>query len=219
MLAFPIVPLKDTGDWYLPLEELPGETQMLYEHHPDKAKQLLAEAGYPDGFDIEVICRDFMVDVMTMIKATWAEVGVNLEINVMEAGAWTTARHGRTYEDAIYVWVCRATPLDAIHTMVPGDAYNTPMVDDPTWNDYYDRMVEAYAARDDALVNELCGEASAYVADMQWVIQPPNYHRYMYMAWPWVKEFDFSYSVGPQNYFYGFRYLWLDQELKKEMGY
>ncbi|UCD08744.1 MAG: ABC transporter substrate-binding protein, partial [Dehalococcoidales bacterium] len=44
--------------WYdtihTPLEELPAETQELYGYYPEKAKQLLAEAGYPDGFKIKV---------------------------------------------------------------------------------------------------------------------------------------------------------------------
>jgi len=219
IMGFPMVKLADTKDWFLDVEELPEETRELYEYHPDKAKQLLIEAGYPDGFDIEICCRDFMVDLLSMIKATWAEIGVNLIIDVRDSGAWTTARHGRTYEDAIYVWMTRATPVDASHVLVPGDVYNTPMVDDPTWNEYALKIPAAYSARDDAEVNKLFKELSAYTCDQQWVIQPPNYLRYMYLAWPWVKQYDFSYSLGVQEYFHTFRYAWLDQELKKELGH
>ncbi len=40
-----------TGDeGYTPLEELPAETRLLYDYNPTLAKQMLADAGCPDGF-------------------------------------------------------------------------------------------------------------------------------------------------------------------------
>jgi ABC-type transport system substrate-binding protein len=36
--------------WCLPYDEWPAELQQIYSYNPEKAEELLAEAGYPRGF-------------------------------------------------------------------------------------------------------------------------------------------------------------------------
>ena len=50
ILAYPLAPVTEFMDAYTPLEELPEVARETYEYHPDKARQLLTEAGYPNGF-------------------------------------------------------------------------------------------------------------------------------------------------------------------------
>lgn len=60
-------------------------------YDPEKAKALLAEAGYPDGFDTNIYVRDdFMKKAGLVIQSNLAEVGINAEVNVMERGALIT---------------------------------------------------------------------------------------------------------------------------------
>ncbi len=44
------------ADWpetvYTPLEKMPKEVQENFEYNPERAKLLLAAAGYPDGFSV-----------------------------------------------------------------------------------------------------------------------------------------------------------------------
>ncbi len=64
----------------------------LYPYNPEKAKELLAEAGYPDGFSCELLTSEgvYLMDrqVAEIIQAMLAEVGVKLNIQVRDWGAY-----------------------------------------------------------------------------------------------------------------------------------
>ena len=53
----------------------------------DKAKELLTEAGYPDGFDIDVYVRTGQIyeEIATIVQAQLAEVGINANIILLES--------------------------------------------------------------------------------------------------------------------------------------
>ena len=61
----------------------------LPEYDPEGAKQLLAEAGYPNGFDITLTCRegDFQKPASEIVQANWNAIGVNCTVEVMEKNA------------------------------------------------------------------------------------------------------------------------------------
>ena len=54
-----------------------------WEYNSEKAKQLLAEAGYPNGFDIELhLLPEALYQQMgEIVQAYWAAVGVNARID------------------------------------------------------------------------------------------------------------------------------------------
>jgi len=55
----------------------------LYEYDLEKAKQLLADAGYPNGFDLGRVyssVRPLYLDPLEILQAQWAKVGVTFDI-------------------------------------------------------------------------------------------------------------------------------------------
>ena len=58
---------------------------------PARARALLAEAGYPNGIDLEIACKNqpaWESAVTTVMAGMWREAGIRVKINVMPASAY-----------------------------------------------------------------------------------------------------------------------------------
>ena len=70
---------------------VPGwsESVEAYPYDLEKAKELLAEAGYADGFDLEVIVSSEIRNrTAQLIQAQLLELGINVEISMYDFGAF-----------------------------------------------------------------------------------------------------------------------------------
>ena len=66
----------------------------------EKARALLAEAGYPDGFTCTLITSEASanVKIAEIIQAQWAQAGVTVNIDQMDNAAWLTKQNGMEFD-------------------------------------------------------------------------------------------------------------------------
>lgn len=59
----------------------------FYEYDLDLAKKLLAEAGYPDGFETTIYTKSQDNDTSTAFQAILAQIGIKAEVKVLDSSA------------------------------------------------------------------------------------------------------------------------------------
>ena len=98
-----------------------------------KAKQLLAEAGYSDGFEFTLLnFFPWGLPVATIVQAQLAEVGITMNINNMEFGAGATQMLvDRKYDMSLNDWAGPGAPTP---NAVMGEFYDPAMVGPWQWN-------------------------------------------------------------------------------------
>jgi peptide/nickel transport system substrate-binding protein len=82
-----------------------------YSYNPELARKLLAEAGYPNGFDttISIIKRDPDVEIGQLIQFQLAKVGINVNVEIMERQGYVEkVVTNRSYELATMLVYTRA---------------------------------------------------------------------------------------------------------------
>ena len=95
----------------IPMDYLGGTDKVpTYEFNPEKAKKLLAEAGYPRGFEMSMVITE-MSDYrrpMEQIQEQLRRVGINLKMDVMTH----TAFHQQIRKDVnpVVLYICARFP-------------------------------------------------------------------------------------------------------------
>jgi peptide/nickel transport system substrate-binding protein len=68
---------------------IPGFNPRPY--NPEKARQLLAEAGYAKGIDLKLICQASSKDAATAIQSYLNEVGIRISIDIADEGRYAAS--------------------------------------------------------------------------------------------------------------------------------
>ena len=72
---------------------VPASDGLEYEQDIEKARALMKEAGYENGFDLEISCNEsqMLITLGEMLANAWREIGVNAQVRSMEFSAQTAA--------------------------------------------------------------------------------------------------------------------------------
>ncbi len=217
--SYPITPEPELANAFLNLDEAPESVKELYTYNPVKAKEMLTAAGYPNGFKADITCVNPNVDYLSIVAAMWDQVGVTLNINPLETGAYNSMWASRNYEGLFYtLQPSSGTYVRMLALTGSSVGGNLSYVNDARINQAKTDMLAAFAAGNQAEVDRIHKDLMPYVMEQAFAIPSPAAYTFT-VWWPWLKGFQGEYSPGICNEYRWAKYAWIDQSLKKSMGY
>ncbi|MBN2238331.1 MAG: ABC transporter substrate-binding protein [Dehalococcoidales bacterium] len=213
LIAWPLANIKGYDKAYVPLEEMPESVQELYSYNPDKAKQLLEEAGYPDGFQTTIIVPSTppaYVEFLSIIADMWSRVNIELNLQILEQGPYFNITMTKQYDEMLYGFYVQPGPYAQLMPFQGTNTFNRSWVNDDRVNATYAEILK-YNLVDQAKVDQLHHDIMPYVFEKAWYIAGPG--PYLYNFWqPWLKNYNGEGQIGYQPAW--IRYVWIDKSMK-----
>ena len=218
--SFPTFP--NFTDWFVKYEDLPTEPMVegscasakeVVTYNPDKARECLAAAGYPDGFDFPLVAPPGEAEFAEMYAGVWQEIGARADLQVVEGAVWQSIKD-RDDHLGMVTWTPGTWQDPFVNLnlfLYSKGGINSARVNDPV----YDAMVPV-------LKNEMDNEKrkAAYAKVFSYALEDSSYlHGVSFdklTFWhPWVKGYSGEISnVGIQGWHSLAKNIWIDTDMQ-----
>ena len=210
-------------EFYIPFDEWPEEVKKGYMYDPEGAEKLLDEAGYPRGADGIRFKTSLLhtprhgTSYAELAVSYWSEIGVDVEIQAVSSDTEFSAIFGEASHEALITAAMglhyfTEAAVDRFYTDARG---NVAAVSDPQ----FEAVIDALRATSDLEeYQRLFREADMYTIEKHWVIWGPDSPQYQ-VSQPWLKGYNGEAHMGNWHFNDFFARIWIDQELKAEMGH
>lgn len=142
------------------------QAEKVYSYDPAKAKELLTEAGYPDGFDLEITVPSSYsqhVDTAQIIVEELSQIGVNATINQVEWSTWLSDVYtDGKFEATVIGFDGTLAPNDWLMKYTTGNKKNFMHYSNPEYDQVFNK---AYTTVDEAEKEALYKEAQMILAE------------------------------------------------------
>jgi peptide/nickel transport system substrate-binding protein len=199
-------------------EDWPQSLKDEYTYNPTKAKQLMVEAGYPNGFNTNVVGATSTMDIgLAQILQSYLKetLNVNMEIRTMDTTALRAYMSGRLYDQMNWGQGSIGLVVDPVFAV--GFSYsknqsNYSNVNDPSYDATYLKLQSAATENE---YKNLLIELDKRTVEGHWNIATFSSANFNFSQ-PYLKGYSGESLVrtGDPGSFIWARY-WIDKSLKK----
>lgn len=173
-----------------------------YPYNPEKAKELLADAGYADGLKITITSASiyFFEKIATIMQGYLADIGVTADIEILEANAARAKYPIGDYDIGVMGLNVKDTVdfLSAYYDTTGGNRFGQ-IVDPKPFEMLQKANAELDRNKREAMYKEFC----QYTNDNAFFA--PLFHRYLPYAW----DKDLNAKIG-LDYYFIYDFSWKD---------
>lgn len=153
-----------------------------YEQDLEQARALLAEAGYPDGFEIEVMPTtqyEESIRMSQVVQANLGAIGIDVSIRTLEWAEWLEVQGAGDYDTYICSWNGLVDPDDYFYAQhKTGEVFNFTGYSNPTVDELLEegRSTAEFEAREEiyAEINQIIVDEAPYI----YIYNPLNINAY-----------------------------------------
>lgn len=146
----------------------------FYTYDVDKAKQLLSDAGYADGFTFDMAAFNLqpgIEDAAQAIAAYWSAIGVTANIVVPTAiSELVSLLSEKKVEAQVFQYGSRPMLSSMGELLKPGGTFNPYGVSDPT----VDELLSKLAVADEATGTEIAHQLEKKILELGWFVPVAN---------------------------------------------
>ncbi|MDR1885121.1 MAG: ABC transporter substrate-binding protein [Synergistaceae bacterium] len=180
-------------------------TVPAYERDVERAKQLMAEAGYGDGFEVDGYIRSEQMNgtpgrTLLAIQSQLREIGISINIVQVDAASWSDIRRSGKIPLYIGTWYTDFPDPDGFinsylyssNARTLSNNYNSPE---------FDKLLDdARSTSDSAKREDLYKKADRLASRVDFAVVPLFHENMFYLCKPYVKDLHKS----PDNTFHFF---------------
>ena len=204
--------------YFIPYEKWPEDVRQYYRYDPEAAEKLLDEAGYPRGADgvrfktvyehLETFDLGYYEIAMDYLR----QIGIEIEIqNVSRAEMIEKALNHSFLGLRSDVWAAEYPSATAtLQAYWSQGGWRPANVNDEVFDGYFENALAATTIDEQ---KEWMKQADLRVAEQLWTIRGPIAPQFS-VTQPWLKGYNGEFVLGVPV----FARLWVDQDLKEEMG-
>ena len=202
--------------YYTPLEELPKHLQTFHSNDPDLAKRMVIDAGYENGLSMELVVENTVatLDLAAMLKEQWGKIGVDVTIKSVESAYVYAVRGSGEFKDAIIHSTGAANPEGHLEFWI-GAPFAAEGNIEPEFKAAVQEMVKM---RDPVERAAECKRLVVERMDLAWHVGTAT-ATLMSAYWPWVGNYYGETKGWSQGLMPVLAHMWIDQGLKKELGF